>query len=110
MNVFKTAPNIVCTGQVQALPTLGGIRPRKPNATFGIFPPNPALAGKTCRWRSVKQHSQLSFSQVTGAQGGKIRTLHFLFTSRYFLIHPTLSPTPPAMALQKCALVFRRAG
>jgi hypothetical protein len=43
-------PNIVCTGQVRASPTLEGIPPRKPGSPFGIFPPNPALAGKTCRW------------------------------------------------------------
>jgi len=43
-------PNIVCTGQVRALPTLEGIQPRKPGSPFGFSPPHPALAGKTCRW------------------------------------------------------------
>jgi hypothetical protein len=46
----KTQPNIVCTGQVRALPTLEGIQRRKPGSTFVSFLPNPALAGKTCRW------------------------------------------------------------
>jgi hypothetical protein len=45
-----TPDPVKSSGQaMRALPSLEGIQPRKVGSPFGVFPPNPALASKTCR-------------------------------------------------------------
>jgi hypothetical protein len=60
-------PNIVCTGQVRAVPSLEGIQPLKADSVSRLFPPIPALAGNACRWM-LRNNSEISetYQEVIG--------------------------------------------